>query len=146
MAYDNREQIISQVVYSVTIFTAGISGGTYSSSPANCTILPNCSSSSLPTTSLPILPFLLLYYLCVGVERALISFCRLETTHELMLVSLLNSCHSVHPWLCHSLFFLLVIPELLCNISLNAASSSSSSSPFKSNGWPLLESKSCATN
>merc|ERR1719432_337582 len=117
---------------------------------SSCQILKNLpcrSSSSLPATPFSVLPLLLLYNLGIGVEGALISFCSLEPTHELMLVSLLDSCHPVHPWLCHSLSFLLVIPELLCNISFNAASSSSSpSSPFKSDGWPLLETKACATN
>ena len=88
MIIKTQEQTISQVVYSVTIFTAGISGGKDSSSPANCTILSNCSSSSLPTTSLSILPLLLLYNLGIGVEGALVSFCSLEPTHELVLVSL----------------------------------------------------------
>ena len=126
-------------LFSHNISTAGITGGKHNSGPASHNILSNpanlpyCSSSSFPTTSLSILSLLLLYYLGVGVKGALISFCRLETTHELMLVSLgncdmsnsstftsiciaqknylLDSCHPVHPWLCHSLSLLLVIPR-----------------------------------
>ena len=91
---------------------------------------------SLPAASLPILPLLFFYNLCVGVKRTLISFCWLKAAHELMLVSLertndslgssnfypstqsatnptlhhlFDSCHPVHPWLGHSLSFLLVI-------------------------------------
>ena len=43
---------------------------------------------SLPAASLPILPLLFFYNLCVGVKRTLISFCWLKAAHELMLVSL----------------------------------------------------------
>ena len=42
----------------------------------------------LPATSLPIFSLLLLNYLRIGVERALISLRRLEAAHELVLVRL----------------------------------------------------------
>ena len=99
MIIKTQEQIISQVVYSVTIFTAGITGRKNSSGPANRIVLQNLpcySSSSLPAASFPIFSLLLLYNLGIGVEGALVSFRRLETTHELMLVCLeknMNLCN-----------------------------------------------------